>query len=99
MRRSAISTSSFLLIVWAISCRAPLKSIPKVVTIEKLPYSIAVIFSDELETYKERFRGTWFSETRKEENKEPYYFLVGDDLTSSLFMSVRSVYTTVQMED
>jgi hypothetical protein len=62
-----------------------------------LPYSIAVILSEKLEKYKERFFGTYPMFLEKKID-EPYYFLIGDDLSTSLFMSVRSVYATVYKE-
>jgi len=63
---------------------------------KKIPQSVAVIFSKKLEIYKVRLPDVnpWFY---KKGIVEPYYFLVGDELSASIFTRVNSIYQTVKI--
>ena len=64
---------------------------------KKIPQSVAVIFTEELENLKLKFHGISVFVERGVMNRE--YYIIGEDLTSSLYSNLLSIYEKVSLKD
>ena len=99
MKQPGILKISLLFVLWITSCRSSSDLIATTEGRKKLPYSVAVLFSEELEKYRERWSFGIDPWLYKRGIVEPQYFSVGEGLAASLFKTVDSIFQTAKILD